>query len=63
MDVTKLAPGELITISRAAQLLAVSRRTIYRFINEGQLKVVRVGQRSTRVERQSLAGVITQASD
>jgi excisionase family DNA binding protein len=37
--------NRLLTISETAKVLGVSRTTIYRFINDGKLKSVRVGCR------------------
>ncbi len=43
----------LLTVSEAAQYLGVSRSKIYRLIEWGEVKAVKLG-RSTQVEKESL---------
>jgi excisionase family DNA binding protein len=37
--------GELLTINELRQALRVSRATIYKLVNSGELRAVRVGER------------------
>ena len=40
-----------------AQLLALSRRTVYRMINDGRLPGIRLGSGPWRIPRESLTGL------
>jgi excisionase family DNA binding protein len=44
---------KLVRVSRAAEMLAVSSRTVWRMIASGELRTVRIG-RSVRVLRDSI---------
>jgi len=46
-------PG-MLTVPQAAQELQVSRYTVYRLINNRELQAVKVGPRSTRINREDL---------
>src|SRR5438093_12782107 len=50
------APGErdYYSISQAAELLGVSRVSIWRWIRAGHLPVVRLGHRTARIKREDL---------
>lgn len=48
----------LYRISRAMQELAVSRTTIYRMVARGELELVRLGARSSRITSASVARLI-----
>lgn len=48
--------GRSVTIDQAAQLLGVSRRTIYYRIREGRLRTIRTLGGSQRVLLESLSG-------
>ena len=50
------ARGERVyySITEAAQVLGVSRVSIWRWIRDGRLSVLRVGQRTTRIRRQDV---------
>jgi excisionase family DNA binding protein len=52
--------GRSVTIERAAELLGVSRRTVYYRISEGTLQTVRTRGGSQRVTIDSLAGIRSQ---
>ena len=39
----------LLTIQEVAKVLKVSKRTVYRWIEEGDLKVARIGRKTYRV--------------
>jgi excisionase family DNA binding protein len=44
----------LVTINDAADALAVSTRTVRRYISEGQLEAVRLGRKTLRIKVDSL---------
>jgi excisionase family DNA binding protein len=48
----------LLRIPEAAQLLNVSKWTVYRWIEEGRLQATKIGQGSLRVFRNSLTGLV-----
>lgn len=48
-----LPPQAYYKIEEVAQILTVSRRTVYRLIEDGELPVVRV-RRSVRIRREDL---------
>lgn len=50
MSTTTTSPRRLMTIPAAAELLAVSPRTVRRLIAEGELPAYRIGSRSLRVK-------------
>ena len=52
--------GRSVTIERAAEMLGVSRRTVYYRISEGALQTVRTRGGSRRVIIDSLAGIHSQ---
>jgi excisionase family DNA binding protein len=41
---TRFTQGRLLTVNEVADLLRVSRMTVYRLIKEGQMKALRVGR-------------------
>ena len=41
---TRFTQARLLTVNEVADLLRVSRMTVYRLIKEGQLKALRVGR-------------------
>jgi excisionase family DNA binding protein len=53
--------GRSVSLDHAAELLGVSRRTIYNRIREGRLQTVRTLGGSQRVLLDSVTGVITAA--
>jgi len=50
--------GRSVTLDHAAQLLRVSRRTVYNRIRQGSLKTVRISNGSMRVTLESLGAVL-----
>lgn len=48
----------LLRVKEAAQLLQVSKWTIYRWIDEGRLEATKIGGGSLRIFRQSVAGLV-----
>ncbi|MDN5941025.1 MAG: excisionase family DNA-binding protein [Nitrospira sp.] len=51
----------LLRIQEAAQLLKVSKWTIYRWIEEGRLRATKIGRGSVRVFRTSVSGLMEEA--
>lgn len=49
---------ELLRPDEAAQLLNVSRWTIYRWVKQGQIEATKIGRSSLRIFRHSLEKVI-----
>lgn len=47
------------TINQAAAYLAVSRSTIYRWLDSGKLSAVRIGGRSQRIPLRELRKVVS----
>lgn len=52
---------ELLTIDETAAKLRVSRRTVWGWIGSGVLRALRVGPRTTRVERTEVERLISDA--
>lgn len=53
------AEGRLLTVSQAADLLSCSRSWVYRLIDEGRLKAIRIGSRKgLRATEKSLEGYL-----
>ena len=55
--------GRSVSLDHAAQLLGVSRRTIYNRIRDGRLQTIRTKGGSQRVLLDSVQGVRGQAAD
>jgi excisionase family DNA binding protein len=53
------ATGKLIPLTEAADIYGLSTKTIRRYISDGRLKAYRVGPRAIRVDRDSLASLLT----
>jgi excisionase family DNA binding protein len=49
---------ELLRPDEAAELLNVSRWTIYRWVKKGEIKATKIGRGSLRIFRESLEKVI-----
>jgi excisionase family DNA binding protein len=47
---------KLLTVSDVAAMLQVSRRQVYRLVEDAGLPVLRVGPKSLRVDPEALAG-------
>ena len=58
-DVADRSP--LLTLNEAAQFLGVSKTQLYRLARAGQIELLRVGQRSTRVTQASLDSYVKNA--
>lgn len=41
--------GDILTIEEVAKVLKVSKRTVYRWVESGDLKVARIGRKTYRV--------------
>lgn len=50
--------SSLMRVNDAAQLLCVSKWTIYRWIEEGRLGATKIGQGSLRVFRESVTALV-----
>jgi len=48
----------LLRVGEAADLLSVSRWTIYRWVEEGWLRATKIGKGSLRIFRQSIVDLI-----
>jgi excisionase family DNA binding protein len=48
----------LLRVGEAAELLSVSRWTIYRWVEEGRLRGTKIGKGSLRIFRQSIVDLI-----
>ncbi len=48
----------MLRVGEAAELLSVSRWTIYRWVEGGRLRGTRLGQGSVRIFRESVTGLI-----
>lgn len=48
----------LLRVGEAAELLSVSRWTIYRWVEEGRLRGAKIGKGSLRIFRESIVGLI-----
>lgn len=51
-------PGELLTLAEVAQILKVSRKTLYTWKDAGKLRFVKIGS-LVRITRADLAALIT----
>lgn len=50
--------SQIYRINVAVQKLGVSRSTVYRLINAGDLQMVKIGKRSSGITAESLAALI-----
>ena len=48
---------EILTVKEAAILLNCSTRSLYRHINDGQIKAANLGNRLTRIKRSDIDGL------
>jgi excisionase family DNA binding protein len=48
----------LLRVGEAAELLSVSRWTIYRWVEEGRLRGTKIGKGSLRIFRESIVGLV-----
>lgn len=51
-------PRQLVTLCEASEILAVSVKTVRRYIAAGELDAVRLGRRTIRIETDSLDRLI-----
>ena len=58
-----LRDKDFLSISEAAKLLGVSRPTIYKKIEQGQIKTIRVSARSVRIAREDLEALDSPVPD
>lgn len=49
---------ELLRVHEAAEVLNVSRWTIYRWVDEGRLKATKIGKGSLRIFRNSVEALV-----
>jgi excisionase family DNA binding protein len=57
-EVTSTMENTLLRVGEAAELLSVSRWTIYRWVEEGRLCGTKIGKGSLRIFRQSIVDLI-----
>lgn len=50
---------ELLTVDQAAKLLAISKPTLWRLLRRGELPVVKIAQRGTRLKRSDIEAYIS----
>lgn len=48
----------MLRVGEAAELLSVSRWTVYRWVEDGRLRGTKIGKGSLRIFRQSVIGLI-----
>jgi excisionase family DNA binding protein len=48
----------MLRVGEAAELLSISRWTIYRWVEDGQLRGTKLGKGSLRIFRESVTGLI-----
>ena len=53
-DLEILNAKEILTVKEAAALLNCSARSVYRYINDGQINAINLGIRLTRIKRSTL---------
>jgi excisionase family DNA binding protein len=53
-----IKPRQLVTLCEAAEILAVSVKTVRRYIAAGELDAVRLGRRTIRIKVESLDRLI-----
>ena len=41
--------GDILTIEEVSKILKVSKRTVYRWVDSGELRVARIGRKTYRV--------------
>ena len=51
-------PRQLVTLCEAAEILAVSVKTVRRYIAAGELDAVRLGRRTIRIKAESIERLI-----
>ncbi|PKQ44024.1 hypothetical protein CSW08_15495 [Confluentibacter flavum] len=54
VDLNNLNEKEILTVKEAAALLNCSTRSLYRHINDGQIKAANLGNRLTRIKRSDI---------
>jgi excisionase family DNA binding protein len=58
MASTATFPRRLVSLTEAAEILAVSPKTVRRYIAAGDLEAVRLGRRTIRIKTESLDRLI-----
>lgn len=56
--ITSTMKKALLRVGEAAELLSVSRWTIYRWVEEGRLRGTKIGKGSLRIFRESIVDLI-----
>ena len=56
--ITSAMKKALLRVGEAAELLSVSRWTIYRWVEEGRLRGTKIGKGSLRIFRESIVDLI-----
>ncbi|WP_107706155.1 helix-turn-helix domain-containing protein [Nocardioides allogilvus] len=58
MTSTTTVPRRLVSLAEAAEILAVSVKTVRRYIAAGELDAVRLGRRTIRIKAESIDALI-----
>lgn len=53
-DLDIINAKEILTVKEVAVLLNCSPRSVYRYINDGHIKAINLGNRLTRIKRSTL---------
>lgn len=53
-DLKYLNSKEFLTVEEVALLLRCSKKTVYRFIKNGNIEAINLGERLTRIKRSTL---------
>jgi excisionase family DNA binding protein len=53
---------EFMTVSQVAELLTVSKMTLYRMIREGDLRATQIGRRSLRIRSADVRAMLERTS-
>lgn len=59
-NIQELQMKEYLTVKEAASLLSCSSKTIYRLIDNGQIKAINLGERLTRIKRTEIDYIFNQ---
>lgn len=60
---TKTQPTKLLCVEQVAEVLHVSRRTVFSMIAAGRLRAVKLGERTTRIPVEDVESLIQAACE